>query len=108
MGGGGCKYSVGHYVGGRRERLMSTPKSQIRMIYFDYGRVLFDHRSDIFAEDLANISRQRELPVEVVRKLYRFGLVRRYDLGAITTEEFLRGVQKLIGFSDQEEFISIW
>lgn len=85
---------------------MQTPN--IRMIWLDYGRVLFDHFSDQLVETLSQMSFPQKPPVIIIRKIYRSGAIRRYDLGAISTEEFLKEMRALIGFLDCEEFLRVW
>lgn len=80
----------------------------IRMIWWDYGRVLFDHLTDTFVEELASLSRPRLEPYEVYAKIHTSGVVMRYDAGQSSTEEFMREMQKLFGFESWSRFIALW
>ncbi|MBI2639918.1 MAG: HAD-IA family hydrolase [Candidatus Sungbacteria bacterium] len=80
----------------------------IRMIWWDYGRVLFDHLTDIFVEDLAALSEPRLKPYEVYAKIHASGVVRRYDAGLSSTEEFMREMETLFGFENRGQFIALW
>jgi len=81
---------------------------KIRMVWWDYGRVLFDYHGDELMEELSRVSVPQIPPHEVYRRMQEKGIVKQYDLGAIRTDEFLSEVQKLIGFSDIPAFIKLW
>jgi len=80
----------------------------IRMIFWDYGRVLFDHHTDVFVEELARLSQSRLKPYEVYAKINGQGTIRRYDAGEITTSEFMNEMRTLLGFEDLDGFIALW
>lgn len=84
------------------------PPREIKMVFFDYGRVLFDHDGDVLAEGLAEISHPALSPAEAIRKLYGAGIVKRYDNGVIDTKEFLDEMEELLGFHNRREFIRLW
>lgn len=80
----------------------------IRMVWLDYGRVLFDHLSDQLVEKIAAMSNPLKSPAVVTAMMYDAGVVKRYDLGAVTTDEFLEEMRALVGFRDRKEFIHAW
>lgn len=82
--------------------------SAIRMIWWDYGRVLFDHLTDDLMIGLSEMSAQGESPQEICRKLHECDLISKFDLGEISTEEFLNGLRALIGFADTTKFVALW
>ena len=80
----------------------------IRMVWFDIGRVLYDHLADELIEDLAKQSNPALKPYEVYRKIRESKLVVEFDLGHIGTEEFGEKMQKLLGLADRQWFLARW
>lgn len=80
----------------------------IRMIWWDYGRVLFNNSGDELCDELTRIVKPELRPVEIYGSLKKSGLVNEYDLGNITTEQFVAEAQTLLGFTDKQAFVNIW
>ncbi len=80
----------------------------IRMVWFDIGRVLYDHFADELIEDLAKHSGTALKPHEVYGKIKSSGLVISYDLGQLSTEDFGTEMQKLLDLPDQQWFLARW
>ena len=80
----------------------------IRMVWFDIGRVLYDSAKDELLEDLAKQSNPALKPHEVYGKIIQSGLVTKYDLGGISTDVFAEEMQKLLGFFDRRWFLTRW
>ncbi len=80
----------------------------IRMVWFDIGRVLYDHFADELIEDLAKHSSPALKPHEVYGKIKTSDLVVRYDLGQLSVNDFGTEMQKLLGLPDQQWFLARW
>lgn len=81
---------------------------KIRMVWWDYGRVLFDYRGDELMEGLSKMSSPPISPIEVYRRLQEKGIVNEYDLGVIGTAEFLIEIRNLIGVRALSSFVKLW
>ena len=80
----------------------------IRMVWFDIGRVLYDHFADELIEDLAKQSNPVLKPHEVYGKIKDSGLVVQYDLGRLSTEDFGAEMQRMLGLPDRQWFLARW
>ncbi len=89
------------------------PQPPIEVILYDLGNVILPFNHYQIAEKLSRLSQRREArdPQEIFSYLFDLheGIVNRFDVGQVSSEEFFRSIKDHLGLSISfDEFLPIW